>query len=223
MASNSPTRGVLFDIDGTLVDTNYPHVLAWWHAFRTAGYVVAMSDIHRKVGMGADQLVSALIDKDDEQVATGHRHFYAPHLEQLQPFAGAAELLRATAGLGLTVILASSAEQEEVDALTAALGADDVITVVTSSADAEASKPSPDILETALSKAGLRAADCLVVGDTVWDVAAASTAGMPCIGVLSGGISAAELAGAGAVEVYRDAADLLEKLAESRIGQLAGG
>jgi HAD superfamily hydrolase (TIGR01549 family) len=174
-----PRRGVLFDLDGTLVDTNYPHVLAWWRAFRTAGYDVAMADIHRKVGMGADLLVSALIDTDDEQVATGHRHYYAPHLEQLAPFPGATELLRAAARLGLEVVLASSAEQEEVDALTAALGADDVVSAVTSSADAEASKPAPDILDAALSQTGLAAADCVLVGDTVWDVKAAAKAGMP--------------------------------------------
>ncbi len=216
----SRRRGVLFDLDGTLVDTNYPHVLAWWHAFRTAGYTVAMSDIHRKVGMGADLLVAALIDSDDEQVATGHRHFYAPYLEQLQPFPAAAELLRTTARLGLEVVVASSAEQEEVDALMAALGVDDVVSVVTSSADAAAAKPAPDILAAALAQAGLQAADCVLVGDTVWDVAAAAEAGMPCVGVLSGGISAAELRDAGAVEIYRDAAELLEKIHDSRLGEL---
>lgn len=216
-----PRRGVLFDLDGTLVDTNYPHVLAWWLAFRTAGYSVAMADIHRKVGMGADQLVSTLVEKEDEQVATGHRHFYAPYLEQLQPFPAAAELLRAAAGLGLEVVLASSAEQEEVDALTAALGADDVVSAVTSSADAAASKPAPDILEAALEQTGLRAADCVLVGDTVWDVEAATRAGMPCVAVLSGGISETELRAAGAVEVYKDAAELLENIEDSRLGRLA--
>jgi HAD superfamily hydrolase (TIGR01549 family) len=219
--TTSPRRGVLFDIDGTLVDTNYPHVLAWWHAFRAAGYTVAMSDIHRKVGMGADLLVAALIGSDDERVATGHRHFYAPHLEQLQPFPAAAELMRAAAGLGLEVLLASSAESEEVDALTAALGADDVVSAVTSSADAEASKPEPDILEAALAETGLRAADCVLVGDTVWDVEAATKAGMPCVAVLSGGISATELRDAGAVEIYDNAADLLNRIEHSALGRLA--
>lgn len=214
---------MLFDLDGTLVDTNYPHVLAWWHAFRTAGYSVAMSDIHRRVGMGADLLVSALIDKDDEAVATGHRHFYAPHLEQLQPHPGASDLLRAAAGLGLEVVLASSAEQEEVEAMTAVLGAEDVVTTVTSSEDAESSKPAPDILEAAPARNGLRAGDCVLVGDAVWDVEAARKAGMPCVAVLSGGISAAELRDAGAVETYRDAAELLEKIEDSRLGRLARG
>lgn len=216
-----PRRGVLFDLDGTLVDTNYPHVLAWWRAFRTAGYDVAMADIHRKVGMGADLLVAALIDTDDEQVATGHRHYYAPNLEQLAPFPAAADLLRAAARLGLEVILASSAEQEEVDALTAVLDAGDVVSVVTSSADADASKPAPDILDAALSQTGLAAADCVLVGDTVWDVEAATEAGMPCICLLSGGISAAELREAGAVEIYKNAAELLERIEDSLLGQLA--
>lgn len=214
-------RGVLFDLDGTLVDTNYPHVLAWWHAFRTAGYTVAMSDIHQKIGMGADLLVRALIDKDDQRVATAHRHFYAPHLEQLQPFPAATELLRAAAGLGLEVVLASSAEQEEVDALIAALGCEDLVSAVTTSADADAPKPAPDILEAALAQTGLHASDCVLVGDTVWDVEAAAKAGMPCVGVLSGGISAAELREAGAVEIYSDVADLLQGLESSRLGQLA--
>ncbi len=221
--TSSRRRGALFDLDGTLVDTNYPHVLAWWHAFRTAGYPVAMSDIHRKVGMGADALVPALIDKDDQRLAAGHRHFYAPYLEQLQPFPAAAELLRATASLGLEVVLASSAEQEEVDAITAALGADDVVKAVTSSADADASKPAPDILAAALERTGLRAADCVMVGDTVWDVESAAKVGMPCICVLTGGIGEAELRAAGAVEVYLNAADLLERIEDSRLGRLARG
>lgn len=222
MTSHPPRRhGVIFDLDGTLVDTNYAHVLAWWQAFRAAGYTVATADIHRRVGMGADRLVAALIDRDDERVASGHRHFYGPHLEQLQPFDSATELLRAAAGLGLEVVLASSAEQEEVDALVAALGAGDVVSAVTSSADAQASKPAPDILAAALARTGLQAADCVLVGDTVWDVEAAANAGMPCVGMLSGGICAAELRGAGAVEIYWDAAELLVKIHDSPLGQLA--
>src|SRR6476619_1220235 len=123
--------GVLFDVDGTLVDTNYLHVVAWWQAFRSQGHVVPMTDLHRTVGQGSDQLVSSVLGHDDDKVADAHTDFYGQWKHQLVAFEGAADLLRLTKKRGLSVVLATSASEAEAEHLTAAIGADDVIDVVT--------------------------------------------------------------------------------------------
>lgn len=220
-AATHGAAGVLFDIDGTLVDTNYLHVTAWWQSFRDAGHDVAMSDIHRSVGMGSSRLTERLVGRVDDAAVEGHSRHYRTYFGQLRPFPDATALLRAVAGLGLRVVLATSAEADECDALTTALDADDALAAVTSSADADASKPAPDILEAAMERGGLSSERTVMVGDTVWDVRAAERAGVPCIGVLSGGISRAELTEAGAIAVYDDAAALLADLQGSEIGRLA--
>lgn len=213
-------RGVLFDVDGTLVDTNYLHVVAWWQAFRSQGHDVAMTDLHRTVGQGSDQFVSTLLGRDDDRVRDAHADFYGAWKHRLAAFDGAADLLRATKKAGLAVVLATSASEAEAGHLIAAIDADDVIDVVTTSADVDASKPDPDIVHKALQKAGLHAADAVFVGDTVWDVKAAGRAGLRCVGVLTGGISEAELAEAGAVAVYRDVRHLLDEFDGSPLGRL---
>lgn len=214
-------RGVILDVDGTLVDTNYPHILAWWHAFRTIGRVVQMSELHQLVGMGADQLIPRVLGRPDEQVKRAHSHYYAPYLEQLVRLPRADEFVKAVAGLGLDVVLATSAQPEEVTKLVETLGAGDAVREVTSTEDVEHSKPAPDLITAALAKGGLAAECCLMVGDTPWDVTAAGQAGLGCIGVLSGGFSADLLRAAGAVAVYRDVAELLDQLGGSPIGALA--
>jgi len=215
--------GVLFDVDGTLVDTNYLHVLAWWQAFRSQGHLVSMTDLHRTVGQGSDQFVASILGHDDDQVADAHSDFYGPWKHQLAAFPGAADLLRTTKKTGLSVVLATSASEAEAEHLTAAIGADDAIDVVTTKGDADASKPDPDIVHTALNKANLRADHALFVGDTVWDIEAAKRAGVRCVCVLSGGISAADLRDAGAIAVYRDVAHLLHDFDSSPLAQLTGG
>ena len=215
-----PRAGVLFDVDGTLVDTNYLHVLAWWQAFRAQGHQVSMADLHRTVGQGSDQFVSSILGRDDRQVADAHGDFYGPWKHRLAAFPGAADLLRVTKKAGLSVVLATSASEAEAEHLTAAIGADDAIDVVTTKSDVDASKPAPDVVNTALTKAGLVAGDALFVGDTVWDVEAARRAGLRCVCVLSGGISEAELRDAGAVAVYRDAAQLLSEFDRSPLAPL---
>ena len=114
--------GVLFDVDGTLVDTNYLHVLAWWQAFRSQGHQVTMSDLHRTVGQGSDQFVSSILGHDDRQVADAHSDFYGPWKHRLAAFPGAADLLRVTKKAGLSVVLATSASEAEAKHLTAANG-----------------------------------------------------------------------------------------------------
>jgi HAD superfamily hydrolase (TIGR01509 family) len=211
-------NGVLFDVDGTLVDTTYLHAVCWWEALRQVDRVVPMARIHRAIGMGSDKLLDHLLgpdhDPDDaERARTAHKAQYGTYWDRLRPLPGAADLLRACAARDLRVVLASSAAPDELAALRRALDADDVIHTATSAGDADKSKPDPDILATALDAAGLTAAEAIMVGDSVWDVYAAERAGMPCVGVTCGGTSAAELLDAGAVEVYDDPAALCGQLA----------
>jgi HAD superfamily hydrolase (TIGR01509 family) len=217
----SSRHGVLYDVDGTLVDSNYLHVVAWWQAFRAHGHDVAMTDIHRTVGQGAARLVETLLGHPDEAVVDGHTDFYAPLLYEVPPFPGAADLLRATKKAGLAVVLATSASEKEAGMLRRTLDADDAVDAVTTSDAVDSSKPEPDILEAALAAAGLSADCAVLVGDTVWDVEAGRRAGMDCVAVRSGGISEAELRDAGAVAVYRDVADLLERVDDSPLAELA--
>lgn len=217
------TRGVLFDIDGTLVDTSYPHTVAWWMALRDAGHDVPMREVHRAIGMGSDKLLPHLIGREDDDISTAHGHYYAPWLERLMAFDGAGELLRACKRAGLTVVLATSAQQWQLDRLRRAIGADDAVDAVTSAGDVDDSKPSPDIVTSALDAAGLDAGDAVMVGDTKWDVEAAAAAGVPCVAVLTGGWSEMELRDAGAVDVYAGPRELLDRFAGTPLGRLAAG
>jgi HAD superfamily hydrolase (TIGR01509 family) len=218
--TGSPRRAVLFDVDGTLVDSSYLHVVAWWQAFRSQGFDVAMTDIHRLIGQGSDQLVESLLGSPNDDVVEAHTDYYAPRLRQLRPFKDATRLLRRTHDAGVMVVLATSASDKEAAHLRTALDADDVIDHMTTSEDADTAKPAPDILQSAMSAADLQAEDCVFVGDSVWDIEACRKVDMPCIAVLSGGISEPELTEAGAVAVYRDPAHLLEEFEDAVLGRL---
>lgn len=215
---------VLFDVDGTLIDNNYLHAVTWWEAFRQYGHHVPMARIHRTIGMGSAKLIDHLLpgDRDralDDELQSVHIALYAPYWPRLRAFDGAADLLRACDRRGLRVALASSASKREMRALRAALDADDVITTITSSADAKESKPAPDIMQTALERAGVAPDAAVFVGDTVWDVQACQKAGLTCIALLTGGIGRDELREAGAVEIYAGPAELLNSLPDSLIGR----
>ncbi|HEX3825486.1 MAG TPA: HAD family hydrolase [Mycobacteriales bacterium] len=201
--------GVLFDIDGTLVDTNYLHVVAWADAFAHHGHDVTMSAIHGLIGQGSERLVDSAIGRSDDAVADAHADIYGVRLHTLRAFDGAAELLTRCHDEGITVVLATSASRHDADHLRAALDADGAIDHVTTNDDADASKPAPDIVEAALDGSGLAAGDCVFVGDTVWDVEAAKRAGMPCVCVLTGGIGEADLRAAGATAIYPSVRELL--------------
>ncbi|MFG2104771.1 HAD family hydrolase [Micromonospora sp. S4605] len=221
MPTDNPA-GVLFDVDGTLVDSTYLHTVSWWEALRQDDRPVPMATIHRAIGMGSDKLLDHLLgperDRDaDDRLRDAHDTLYGEYWERLQPLPRAADLLRACAEHGLRVVLATSAAEHEVAALRRALAADDVIDTVTSSADARESKPAPDILVAALEQSGLDAARVVFVGDSVWDVAAAGKLDIPCVGLTCGGTSRGELAGAGAVAVYEDPAALLAALPDSPV------
>jgi HAD superfamily hydrolase (TIGR01509 family) len=207
-------KAVLFDVDGTLVDTSYLHAVSWWEAFAQAGHEVPMAPIHRAIGMGSDQLLDALLPAGrdrgaDEALAAAHGALYSVYWARLRPLPGAADVLRACRDQGLRVVLASSAGPGELEVLRAALGADDAVDEATSAGDVDQSKPAPDLVQVALDKVGLAPDEVMFVGDAVWDVQACQRAGVACVGVLSGGISRAELLAAGAVRVYRDTAEIL--------------
>jgi HAD superfamily hydrolase (TIGR01509 family) len=207
-------KTVLFDVDGTLVDTNYLHTVAWWEAFAQAGHDVPMAPIHRAIGMGSDQLLDALLPASrdrgkDDGLSTAHAALYSVYWSRLSPLPGARQLLRACHDHGLRVILASSADPAELQVMRAALDADDVIDDATSAGDVSASKPAPDLVQAALDQARSAPGETVLVGDTVWDAQACQRAGVRFLGVLSGGNSREALTEAGAAAVYEDPADLL--------------
>ncbi|MFC7533665.1 HAD family hydrolase [Actinoplanes sp. GCM10030250] len=217
--------GVLFDVDGTLIDTTYLHAVAWWEALRQHDRDVPMASIHRGIGMGSDKLLDHLLGTDrdhdaDEQMNTAHDVLYGAWWERLRPLPGAADLVRAVASRDLAVVLASSAKGTELQRLRRVLGADDVITAATSSADAEESKPAPDILQAALEQSDVDPERAVFVGDAIWDVEASGKLGIPCIGLTCGGTSEAELRAAGAIATYETPAALLHDLDASPISRL---
>ena len=217
---------VLFDVDGTLVDSVYLHTLAWWQAFRQAGYDVPMASIHRSVGMGGDRMIAKLLparrDSDEDgAIKASQAAVFGTFWPALRPLDGASELLARCHDGGLAVALASSARQRDLEVLRAVIGADSFIDVATSSADAKESKPAPDILVAALNALGVQASNAIYVGDAVWDIYAAGKLDSPAIGLTCGGTSEAELRDAGAVEIYSSPRELLENLGDSAIGRLA--
>ena len=213
--------GVLFDLDGTLIDTNYLHTLAWSRALREVGEWAPMNAIHRLVGMGADQLLPELLGHTSPEVVDARpRHFDAV-VGDACAFPGAADLLRVVHNHGLAVVLATSASSDEFAVLRGILDADDVIDAHTTSDDIDRSKPDPQVFVTAMRTARIDSARALAVGDSVWDIQAARAAGIGCIAVESGGFSQHELAEAGAVRVYRDVAELCLQFQTSPLGLLA--
>lgn len=211
---------VLFDIDGTLIDSNGLHVEAWAAVFADAGHDVSREDIAGQIGKGGDNLVPALLpglDADDARaLSDAHgRVFKARYLHRARPFADAHALLDRVHREGARVVLASSASSQELDHYIGVLGIADLVAGKTSIDDVETSKPAPDIFAAALRKAAVPADRAVAVGDTPYDVAAASGAGIGTVAVLSGGFSDAALRDAGATAVYRDVADLLARYGDS--------
>jgi HAD superfamily hydrolase (TIGR01509 family) len=218
-------RGVLFDVDGTLVDSAYIHTIAWWQAFRQHGHDVPMASIHRCVGMGGDRLVDSLLPAGRDQscdadVLASHAALFAVSWPSLRAFDGARDLLARCHDGGLAVALASSARSQDLRATMNALDADAYIHAATSASDAKESKPSPDILVAALRAISVQPSDAVYVGDAVWDMKAAAALGMPAVAFSCGGTSAAELRDSGAAEVYEGPRDLLENLGGSVVGRL---
>ncbi|MCW2499946.1 MAG: putative hydrolase [Frankiales bacterium] len=209
-----PSRdvAVLFDLDGTLVDSNYLHVHAWWEAFGAAGHEVSGRDVHHAIGRPAADLVETLLGHPDQAVVDGHDERWAALRPRAQAYRGAGELLRACAARGWRVVWATSGSPEDIAAFRALLAADDVVHAVISSSDVERGKPHPDVVLAALEAAGVGPQDAVLVGDTVWDAQAARAAGVASIGLLAGGLCEQALRDAGAVDVLDAPADLLADL-----------
>jgi HAD superfamily hydrolase (TIGR01509 family) len=211
---------VLLDIDGTLVDSNYFHALAWFRAFRREGHDALMSDLHRLVGMGADQLIERILGHGDEGIEKAWQDEFADLRDEIVATPGARDLVRTIKERGATTVYATSGQQQDVDALRSVIGADEWIDEAVSSEEVDASKPAPDIFRLALDRASVQPADAVVIGDTVWDIEAAHACGVPCVVVTTGGISEDELRAAGADAVYRSPAALCDDLDASPVGRL---
>ena len=205
----------IFDVDGTLVDSNYQHALAWFRAFRRFDMTIPIWQLHRATGMGGDMLVAHVAgDKAEEQHGDQLRDAWeeelTPMIGEIQPFDGARELLQAVKIRGFRIVMASSGNEKLVDTFLDLFGGKDLADAWTTSADAEKSKPAPDIIEAALASVGGGAG--VMVGDSIWDCAAAAKLDIPTLTVRTGGFSDGELTDAGAVGVFQSLRELTEKL-----------
>ena len=211
----------ILDIDGTLVDTNYHHAVAWYRAFRQQSIALPIWRIHRHMGMGGDNLVQALTSEafDEEygdEVRAAEKVLYMELIEECAPMQGARELIEELKRRGSHVVLASSAKASEVDYYLDLLDARELADDWTTSADVENTKPAPDLVKAALEKAG--GAKGVMVGDTTWDIEAAKGAKVDTIAVMTGGFAEAELREAGAVCVFESIAELRERIDDTPLG-----
>ncbi len=206
---------MLLDVDGTLVDSNYAHVEAWQQAFTEVDCVVPAWRIHRSIGMDGDQLVESLLGQEQaarlgEKATARHDELFGAQLDAVRPLAGAHRLLAVLRERELAVVLASSGKPSEIEHYIQLLDADELVDAWTTADDVDQSKPQPDLLEVATARVGVPPK--AMIGDSVWDCRAAARLGIPSIGLLSGGVSAGELEGAGAAEIRSSPEDLAESL-----------
>ena len=211
----------ILDIDGTLVDTNYQHAIAWYRAFRQNDVILPTWRIHRHQGMGGDQLVPTLIgderaDEIGEDIRAAEKERYAELIDEVEPMDGARDLVVALKDRGHSVILASSAKEEEVDHYLDLLDVRELVDAWTTSADVEETKPKPDLVQSAIDKG--RGDSAVMVGDSTFDVEAAERAGVKTIALLTGGFSDKELRDAGAVAVFESLPELIDNLADTPLG-----
>lgn len=214
-----PVRGVLLDVDGTLVDSNDAHARAWVEALAERGVRVAREEVRRLIGMGGDKLLPAVADYEDgspEAEAVSARRgeiFRARYLPRLAPFPEARALVAHLRGRGLTLVVATSAKRDELGALLKIAGVADLLDGATSADDVARSKPDPDIVQAAVARSGLAAGELVMIGDTPYDVEAATRAGVRAVALRCGGWDDRALAGAAAV--YDGPADLLARFDRS--------
>jgi len=216
-----PVEAALLDVDGTLVDTNYQHAVAWYRAFRRHGIVLPIWRIHRAVGMGGDQLVPALVGEQadaerGDEIREARDSLYQELIGEVEPLHGSRELISDLKVRGANVVLASSSPMDELDHYLELLDARDLADAWTTKDDVESTKPEPDIVRAALDKAGTE--NAVMVGDTRWDIEAAARAGVETICVLTGGWSEQELHEAGAVAVFESVDELREQLDDTPLG-----
>jgi HAD superfamily hydrolase (TIGR01509 family) len=214
-------KAILFDVDGTLVDSNDLHAAAWVEAFAEFDIVIRHADVHDQIGKGGDNLMPALldqavVDQHGEAISDARSRIYKEHHAiKVKPFPDVAALFQRAREDGWKIVLATSGEPEEVEPHIDKLGVRDLVDVVTTATDAEHSKPDPDIFAAALTKVGAEAADAIVVGDSPYDIQAAAKLGLRTIAVRSGGFDDRVLMEAGAVAIYDNPADLFARYADS--------
>jgi HAD superfamily hydrolase (TIGR01549 family) len=206
---------VVLDVDGTLVDTNYQHALCWFAAFRSVDVTPALWRIHRAIGMGGDQLVTRVAGEEVERrhgdaLRERWEEEFDRWIDSVQPFEQARDLVVELKERGLRVVLASSGKGRHVDHYLDLLDVRELADAWTTADDAEETKPAPDLVQTALAKGGVGSA--VLIGDSVWDAESGARAGLPVVGLLTGGFGAAELLDAGVREVHESIAELREHL-----------
>jgi HAD superfamily hydrolase (TIGR01549 family) len=209
------STAAILDIDGTLVDTNYHHAIAWYRAFRRQDVTLPLWRIHRHIGMGSDQLVAALAGEafdraHGDEVRDAEKSLYMELIDEVRALEGARELVERLSEDGHAVVLASSAKPDEVEHYLDLLDARELADGWTHSGDVERTKPEPDLVTAAVEKAG--GGSAVMVGDSTWDCEAAARAGLQTVAVLTGGFSEAELRDAGAACVFGSLTDLRAEL-----------
>jgi HAD superfamily hydrolase (TIGR01549 family) len=219
--STARRPAAILDIDGTLVDSNYHHAIAWYRAFRQNDVVLPVWRIHRHIGMGGDQLVAAVAGEDvererGEDIRAAETERYAELIEEVRPLEGARELIEDLKDDGRQVVLASSAKPQEVEHYLDLLDARELADGWTTSGDVERTKPEPDLIHAALER--LDSDRAVMVGDSTWDCQAARKAGVETLAVLTGGFSAQELFDAGALSVFATITELRERLRATALG-----
>jgi HAD superfamily hydrolase (TIGR01509 family) len=212
----------ILDVDGTLVDTNYQHALAWYRAFARHDIVLPVWRIHRHIGMGGDQIIAELAgdaveDELGEEIRETESSIYSDLIGEVRPLDGARELIEQLKEIGHHVVLASSAKEEEIDHYLDLLDARELADGWTTSADVEATKPEPDLVLAALAKGG--GSPAAMLGDTTWDCEAAARAGVSTVTLRTGGFGADELRAAGALAVFDSIADLREQIDQTPFGR----
>lgn len=212
----------ILDIDGTLVDTNYHHVIAWARALQRFDIDVALWRVHRLIGMGGDQVVTSLCgqeveDEHGDEIRSAESEEYMRLIGEVRPLEGARDLIIALKDRGHSVVLASSAKEDEVDVYLDLLEVRALVDAWTTSADVESTKPAPDLVQAALKKSGHEPNAAVMIGDTPWDIEAAGKAGLETIAVITGGFSEQELTKAGAAAVVESVGELLERLDDTRL------
>jgi HAD superfamily hydrolase (TIGR01549 family) len=206
----------ILDVDGTLVDTNYHHAIAWFRAFLRHDVVVPVWRVHRHIGMGGDQLVAAVAGDEVEEragddIRDAESDLYRELIDEVRTMEGSRELIEDLRKRDNVVVLASSAKDWEVEHYLDLLDAREIVDAWTTSADVEQTKPEPDLIKAAIEKADADG-DATLIGDTVWDVEAAKRAGVETLAVLSGGFSEQELREAGARDVFTSVDELRKSL-----------
>jgi HAD superfamily hydrolase (TIGR01509 family) len=212
--------GIVFDLDGTLVDSTYVHTISWWEAMQQFGHDRPMAVVHHAVGMGTDHLLDHVLGErrnrsQDSSIAAAHDVLFATWHDRMHPLPGAGPLLNWCRDAGMTVALASSGGERDLWAMLEVLQQPDFDVIVTGD-DVQNTKPSQDLLELVMNRADLMPEDLVMVGDSIWDMETAARVGASAVGVATGGTSAPELHDAGAELTFQDLTALLEALQVAR-------